>query len=347
MKTLAASAAIAVALAATLSPALARTGYVTDDAHLFSAAAIAQVNQQAGDLYAQTHKEVVVVTTPSLSGTTIDSAIERSFSQQAVNGVEIFISKGDHAIKIAGDTASSRFFPTGSYQSIATSMRASFKAGDYDGGIENAVSLIVNTYRGHESSLNHRSSGAYAPAGAYGTTQTTYHRSSSGGFPMGWIIFLVVLVVIFLIVRGVFRSMTGANRMYPPGGPGGPGYGGPGYGGPGYGGPGYGGGGFGYGGGGGFFSGLLGGLGGAWLGNEMFGGNRGTTIIEENGNQAGFGGGYDNGGQNYDAGGWQNDPGQIDTSNMGGSDWGGGGGDWGGGGGDFGGGGDGGGGGGW
>jgi len=338
MKTLAASAALAVALAATLSPALARTGYVTDDAHLFSDAAVAQVNQQAGDLYAQTHKEVVVVTTPSLAGATIDSAIEKSFAQLQVNGVEIYISKADHAIKIAGDTASSRFFPTGSYQSIATSMRASFKAGDYDGGIENAVSLIVNTYRGHESSLNHRTSGAYAPAGTYGT-QTVYHRSSTGGFPMGWIFFLIVLAVIFFIVRGVFRAMTGANRMYPPGGngyggPGGYG-GGPGYGGPGYGGPGYGGG-YGYGGGmggGGFFSGLLGGLGGAWLGNEMFGGNRGNTIIEENGNQAGFGGGYDNGGQNTDAGGWANDPGQIDTSNMGGSDWGGGGGgDWGGGG---------------
>jgi hypothetical protein len=86
---------------------------------------------------------------------------------------------------------------------------------------------------------------------------------------------------------------------------------------------------------------LLGGLGGAWLGNELFGhqnvGTGAWSNVDPTGGQA-----------PADAGGWQSDPGQADMGGAGGGDWGGGGfggGDFGGGGG-FGGG-DGGGGGGW
>jgi uncharacterized membrane protein YgcG len=317
---------LCLAAAATV-PALARTSYVVDDAHLLSQSAIAQINQQVETFQAQTGKEVVVVTTPSLDGATPTAAIERSFAQQQVNGVEIFIAKDEKVIRVAGDTASHQFFP--SFQPIVDAMRPSFNQGDFDQGVETGVELVINTYEGHASSLRRSApvSTTYTPV--------IQHRSSGGGF-MGLIIWIVILAVIFFVIRGIFRAMAGP-RSYGPG-PGGPGYGpgGPGYGGPGYGGPGYGG--YGGYGGGGFWSGLLGGLGGAWLGNEMFGGNRGTTIVEEPGNYAGNDPNYSGG----DAGGWQSDPGQIDTSNIGGGGWGGdsggGGGGWGGGG-DFGGGG--------
>jgi uncharacterized membrane protein YgcG len=299
MKTLAAIAALTIAVATTAGPALARSSYVIDDAHMLSPTAIAQIDNQVGALNAQTGKEVLVVTTPSLTGQTADAAIERSFAQNQVNGVEIFISKNDHQIRVAGDRASSKFFPPGSYQTIAQTIRASFKSGDFDGGVENAVGVIINTYRGHESSLNR----ARVPVGATGGVT---HSSTGGGFSMGWIWWIIILAVIFFIIRGIFRAMSGP-RMMPPG------YGGPGYGGPGYGGPGYGGG-MGMG-GGGFWSGLLGGLGGAFLGNELFG-NRGNI-------GGGFGSaGMGDAGQNPDASGFQNDAGQIDTSNVGGSSWG-------------------------
>jgi uncharacterized membrane protein YgcG len=326
MKSLAALAALFVTVAAA-TPAFARSSYVIDDAHLLSQNAIADINQQVGVFNAQTGKEVVVVTTPALDGANPADAAERSFAQQQVNGVEIFIAKNEKQIRIAGDTASRQFFP--SYQPIYEAMKPYFSQGDFDQGVETGVSLILNTYRGHESSL-HR---GRAPV-AYSQPATSVVRSSTGGGHVSIIVWIVILAVIFFVIRGIFRAMAGP-RMYGPG-PGGPGYGpgGPGYGGPGYGGPGYGGYG---GGGGGFWSGMLGGLGGAFLGNELFG-NRGNTIIEEPGNYAGVdGGGYGGG----DASGWQNDPGQVDSSNIGGGGWGGdagGGGGWGGGG-DFGGGG--------
>jgi uncharacterized membrane protein YgcG len=312
---LAAAATLAVTLAATVVPAFAaRSSYVIDDAHMLSQSTIDSINQRVGDFNAQTGKEVVVVTTPSLDGTSPNAALERSFAQQQVNGVEIFIAKNEHQIKIAGDVASRKFFPSGSFTTIYQAMKPSFQQGNFDQGVLTGVDLVLNTYRGHTSSLN---AGRRAvPAGA-GTTHST--QSSSGGFSMGWIVWLIILAVIFFIIRGIFRAMAGP-RMYGPG----PGYGGPGYG-PGYGGPGYGYGG----GGGGFWSGLLGGLGGAWLGNELFGGRRDYGGGGEGGSWAATGG--TDPGTASDAGGWQSDAGQIDTGSIGGGGWDSGGGDSGGG----------------
>lgn len=352
---LAAVAALTVAVAATLAPAFAaRSSYVIDDAHLLSANAVTRLNAQIGDFNAQTGKEVLVVTTPSLDGATPSAAIERSFAQNQVNGVEIFIAKNEKQIKVNGDRVSRQFFPSGSFETIYQAMKPSFVQGNYDQGVETGVSLVINTYRGHESSLNAGRRPVTTGTSSHGVQRT---ESSSGGFSMGWIWWIVILAVIFFVIRGIFRAMSGP-RMYG-GGPGGPGYG---PGGPGYGpGMGYGGGYGGGMGGGGFWSGLLGGLGGAWLGNELFSNrnnNAGGGFVGGDGGSYASTGGTD-AGTSADASGWQSDAGQIDTSNSGGGGWGdsgggdsGGGGGWGGdgggGGGDGGGGGgDGGGGGGW
>jgi uncharacterized protein len=304
---LAAIAALTLTVAAGLAPAFAaRSSYVIDDAHLLSQTAIAQINQQVGDFNAQTGKEVVVVTVESLNGGDANAAVEQSFAQQQVNGVEIFIAKNEKQIKIAGDKASHQFFPTGAFGAIYQAMRPSFAQGNFDQGVETGVSLVLNTYRGHVSSLNR----SRQPAGAVAPVRV--RTSSSGGFNLGFIWWIIILAVIFFIIRGIFRAMSGPRNYgggpgYGPGGPGGPGYGGPGYGG-------------GYGGGGGsFWSGMLGGLGGAFLGNELFG-NRGGNIGggEAGGSYASTG----DPGTTADAGGWQSDAGQIDTSNAGGGGWG-------------------------
>ncbi len=337
MKPLAALAALTVAFATTLAPAFARDGYVVDDAHLLKPDTVTTINQRVGDFHAQSGKEVVFVSTPSLNGQTIQTAAENAFAQNQVNGVMIFVSKAEHRIGVVPDRAASRFFPAGSTDTIRQAMAAQYKTGDFDGGTLTGVGLVVNMYRSHLGSPV-RQPAYQQPYGA----SSNVSRSNAGGFSMGWIWWIIILAVIFFVIRGIFRAMAGP-RMMPPGYGGGP-MGGPGYGG-GYG-PGYGGGGFG-GGGGGFFSGLLGGLGGAFLGNELFG-NRGGGGF---GNQAGFGGDVANGGAPVDNSGFQSDAGQADMGNAsfgdygGGGDsgggWGGGGGgDWGGGGGgDFGGGG--------
>jgi uncharacterized protein len=301
-----AAAVAALAFAITAGPAAARSSYVQDGASLFTTDTVASLNSKIGALNAQTRKEIVVVSVPSLNGATPQDAAERVFAEQQVNGILIYMAKSEKQLGIIPDRASSQFFPKSSLDAIRAAMRGYFRAGDFDSGIKVGVDLVITEYRSHAGSLGARTS--YAPA-----TQT-----SNGIFGMSFIFLLLVLVVGFLIIRAIFRAVAGP-RVYPPGYGQGMGMG------PGYG-PGYGGG---FGGGGSFFSGLLGGLGGAWLGNELFGRHDGGGYV----GSSGFDGGSN------DGGGWQSDPGQADMGNSSFGDWGGGGGgDSGGGGGDSGGG---------
>jgi uncharacterized protein len=306
------------------APAMARSQYVVDNAQLFSAAAVESTNQKIADFNSRTGKEIFVYTTSSFSGTPQDAA-ERVFAQQQVNGVMIFIAKSPKTIGVVPDRSARAFFPSGSEKSIRDAIAANFNAGNYDAGLQNGVSLTENMYLSH---LPARRSGNVVPA-------TSTRPVSSGGFSMGWIFLILIVIVGFLVLRALFRAIF-APRVAGPYGPNAGPMGGPGYG-AGYG-PGYGGYGPGFGGGGGsFWSGLLGGLGGAWLGNELFGrhdygGNMGAGYIP--GSDAG---------NVQDTSGFQSDAGQADMGNASFGDWGGGGGDsgggWGGGGGDFGGGG--------
>ena len=306
MKALAALATLGVALVTSALPALAaRDSYVHDGASLFSTATAAQINAQVGDFAAQTGKEVVVVTVPSLGGVPIAKAAEDAFAQQRVNGVLIYLAKAEKQDLLLRDRASRTFFPTGELQNIHSAMRGYFRSGDFDAGITTGVNLTLGQYRSHLNALPRQH--ANAPVGA----RSSGAAQESGGFHMGFFWWIVIAIAAFLILRAIMRAMM-APKVYPPGygQPGAPGYGQPGYGQPGYGGGMMGG-------GGGFWSGMLGGLGGAFLGNELFG-NRGGGFMG-GGDQAGMAGG----GTNPDSSGWQNDAGQADTSDTGGGGWGG------------------------
>jgi uncharacterized protein len=334
MKRLAALAAIVLALAANALPARAAQ-FVQDGAGMFSPATVAQLNTQIGNFNAQTGKEIVVVTVPSLNGETVQNAAQAVFSEQRVNGVLIFIAKAERKDIIVPGRATAQFFPSSTTASIRQQMESSFRNGDFDGGITTAVNSVLDVFRSHLNS-------APGNANAYGrnnypapVNQRPVATQSGVHLSVFW--WIILIVIGFLVIRSIFRAMSGPRYYGGPGaGPGAP-MGGPGYGpGPGYGG-GYGGG---FGGGGGFWSGLLGGLGGAWLGNEMFNRGGGGGYIDPNvagtGVAPGDQGGGWGGGNAPDAGGWGNDAGQADMGSSSAGDWGGGGF---GGGGDFGGGG--------
>jgi uncharacterized protein len=308
-------------------PAAARD-FVQDQAGMFSASTVAQLNQRISNFNAQTGKEVVVVTVPSLNGATLQDAASSAFSSNNVNGVLIFIARSDRKDIIVPDRAGAQagWFTPDVTRGIRQSMEAQFRSENYDAGITGAVDGVLNVYRAHVGSSQTRSNGySGIPATA---------NSSSGGFHLSMFWWIIIAIVGFMVLRSIFRAMSGPR--YYGGAPGGvPGAGGPGPMMPGYGGYGYGGG------GGSFWSGLLGGLGGAWLGNEIFGGHAGGMAGPADASQMAQGGGW--GGSN-DGGGWQSDAGQADMGGASSGDWSGGGfgGDSGGGfgGGDFGGGGD-------
>lgn len=296
---------------------------------MFSASTVAQLNQRISNFNAQTGKEVVVIAVQSLNGATLQEAASSAFSSNNVNGVLIFIARSDRKDIIVPDRAGAQagWFTPDVTRGIRQSMEAQFRSENYDAGITGAVDGVLNVYRAHVGSSPSRSNGyAGAPATA---------NSGSGGFHLSMFWWIIIAIVGFMVLRSIFRAMSGP-RYYG----GAPGAGVPGAGGPGPMMPGYGG--YGYGGGGGsFWSGLLGGLGGAWLGNEIFGQHAGGGMAAPaDASQLSQGGGW--GGGN-DGGGWQSDAGQADMGGASSGDWSGGGfgGDSGGsfGGGDFGGGG--------
>ncbi len=342
MKRLAALAAIALAVIAGNALPARAAQFVQDGASMFSATTVSQLDQQIGNFNAQTGKEIVVVTVPSLNGETVQNAAQTVFSEQKVNGVLIFIAKDERKDIIVPGRSTAQFFPASTTTSIRQQMESSFRNGDFDGGITTAVSSTLDVFRSNQSSLSGNQNG-YGRNYPAPVNQRPVATRSGVHLSVFW--WIILIVIGFLVIRSIFRAMSGPRYYGGPGGPGGP-MGGPGYGpGPGYGG-GFGGPGYYGGGGGGFWSGLLGGLGGAWLGNEMF--NRGGGgYVDPNAAGGGIaptdqGGGW--GGNAPDAGGWGNDAGQADMGSSSGGDWGGGGfgggGDFGGGGGgDFGGGG--------
>jgi uncharacterized protein len=307
MKCMLTSALVAAAVATAALPASAKN-FVQDNAQMFNSATVEQLNARISNFNRDTGKEIVVVTVPSAAGGDVRTAAENAFAQQSVNGVLIYVDKGDRRDYVVPDRAAVQagWWNSQTSASVVAAMGSAFRAGDFDGGITNAVNTVFDVYRSHMGSLR----GAQTQTSARGYAQ----QGASGGVHISVFWWIIIALFAFFIIRSLIRASRGA---YYGGGYGGPGYG-PGYGGPGYG-PGYGGWGGGGWGGGGFWSGLLGGLGGAWLGNELFGGH-------------GWGGGMQSGVDpgaaqqgTPDAGGWQADPGQADMSGGAGGDWGGGG----------------------
>lgn len=302
-------AACALALSGGAARAAARD-FVQDQAGMLSAATVAQLNTRIGSFNAQTGKEIVVVTTPSLGAATLQSAASAAFAQQNVNGVLIYIARDDRKDIIVPDRAGAQagWFTGDVLRSIRTAMESQFRSESYDAGVAGAVDAILNIYRAHLGGLQRSG----------GTTGVPAQRASStsGGFGISMFWWIIIAIVGFLILRSILRAFA-APRYYggppgtgtapPPGAAYGPGYGPGGYGG--------------FGGGGSFWSGLLGGLGGAWLGNELFRGGGG--IGPASGAQIAPDAGGSWGGA--DSAGWQSDAGQADTSGASAGDWSGGG----------------------
>jgi uncharacterized membrane protein YgcG len=320
MKILTATLAATILAALASVPALAGGAFVQDGAGMLSAATVSDLNAKLSNFNTQTGKQVFVVTVPALpAGLTSDQAARQAFSSQGVNGVLIYIAQGDRKDTILPDARAQQagWFPAGTLDSIRTSMESQFKAENYDGGVTSAVSGILDIYRSHVNTLPRGAAAAnLAPAGALSNQSA---GRSTGGFHLPMIAWILIAVFGYMIVRSLLRNASGPRPLGGMAPPPGPGYPPPGYTpGPGY----YGGG------GGGFWSGLLGGLGGAFLGNELFRGGPGML-------GGGLGGNPADAAQAPPDPGWGADPGQAGAGSSG--DWGGGG--WGdSGGGDFGGG---------
>lgn len=339
--------AAAIALAATVADA----AEVRDRAGMFSAKAVQKAESELSRVEKQSGVPIVIETidaipdlpadaTSKVKSRAINALAEKRVRDSGDQGIYILLSKKDRVLSnVLIRERLTGALPEATRLKIRDSFVEPFKAGDYDGGLIAAASAIdsalpdspVAARRG-ENARRLVPVGGPAAAG----------RQANGGqqqFGLGTL-FLIgggILGALFLVRllsgglgnRGGYpQGMPGPGQGQAPG-MGGPGYG-PGMGGQGYGAPGYGGR------GGGFFSGMLGGLGGAVAGNWLYDQFSGRHSQGQHNDASGY---TPMGGDNYGGGdgivGGNDDGGQGGSwGDSGGGDWGGGGGDWGGGGGD-------------
>jgi uncharacterized protein len=220
--------ALLATIFALTAPALAKD-FVQDQAGMLSPSTVQQLNGRIGNFNSQTGKEIIVQTVPSVSGGDVRTAAENAFAQQQVNGVLIFIDKGDRKDWIVPDRAAVQagWWTSQTSSSISQAMGAQFRAGDFDGGVTTGVNQALDVYRSHLSSLR----GAQP---SYGS-RSTYAQQANQGVHISVFWWIIIALFAFFIIRSIMRAASGPRYYgggYGPGGPGGPGYGpGPGYGG--------------------------------------------------------------------------------------------------------------------
>jgi uncharacterized protein len=331
--------AVSAALAVTPSGA----AEIRDHAGMFSADAVRKAEQTLSKAERASGIPIMIETIEAVPG--LEAGAASADKLQAVNelaekrgrdinveGIYMLLSKKDRVLsKILVRRQYANAISRKDQEAVRDAFVAPFKAGDYDGGLAKASETLASALPDGPAAVpGHRraaDAGPVAPAGA--------RRGQPHGIGSLLAIGLGILGVLFVVrlLGGLFGG-RGVGGAYPPqmGGMQRPGMG------PGFGGPGYGGG-YGYGRGGGFFSSLMGGIGGAmagnWLYDQFSGRSHGHGHADASNYNSDFGNAADPGGDDPGGGFWSN----SDTG--GGGDWGGdggGGGDWGGGGGDWGGG---------
>jgi uncharacterized protein len=322
---------LAVPLAA-LAAATAPASEVRDRAGMFSRDAVQQAKAALDRAEAQSGVPTIIETVGSLGGRDIREVLAEHARGSGIRGLYVLVSKQDKKFRMK------EFRPLlgeDRLEAISAAFVDGMKLGDPDAALRGATKQITQGLSGVRVRRDGRAPAAGAPAAP--------NARRGGGSGVGALLLIGAVIVGVLLLTRIFANRGAGYGA--PGQPGGsmgrPGFGPGGYG-PGYGAPGYGG-------RGGFWQGMLGGLGGAFAGNwlyDQFSGRHHHPNQDYGANYPGIdpanqaggewtGGevGGDWGGGGGDAGGsW----GVADSG--GGGDWGGGGGDWGGGGGDWGGG---------
>jgi uncharacterized protein len=300
---------------------------IQDEARLFSPDAVREAEAKLKDVERETSVTTTIETIPSLDGRSInEAAVERARATRT-EGLFILIPKQEHRIWVLASQHYNRAINPARRQAIEGAFVDSFKRRDFDAGLKDGVQAIARELAAAQAETGGRLRQANAPR--------PVARPGGGSFGLGTLLGIGLLIVAVLIGVRMLGALFGGGR-----GAYGPGMGrpdmGPGYGGPGYGGR-----------GGGFFSSLLGGIGGAmagnWLYDQFSGRHHGGTYADNTSYAPGSEAAPTTGGDEWGGGaGTGGDWGGGDSGgDPGGGDWGGGGGDWGGGGGDWGGGGDG------
>ena len=287
--------AFPLALTALLSLGTSQAGTVHDNAGMFSREAVAKANAELGKIEREFKLDVTIETVPSLDGGKIADVTRRHAERSGATGIYILLAKKEKRFWSEVSQAYQRSL-SDSEPAIRKAFADDFHKNEFDAGLLKGVSVIESEAKSAQAEHGSlKQAGAPARRQNAGPFRGGPVRQGRGGFGLGTLIWLGLLVFggmfVFRMIAGLFGAGRGQHGYGPQGRMGGPGFGGPGYGG----------------GGGGFMSGLLGGLGGAvagnWLYDQFSGRHQGGSYSDTSGYDANAG---------NDAGapdGWGGDPG--------------------------------------
>lgn len=311
--------ALGMGLVATLGSARGAT--IRDGAGMFRAETLRKAEADLNRVERELQLDTTIETVGSLEGEGVVEVTRRHAERSGAHGLFILIAKKESKIDVVSSSAYRRSMTGARLRAIQDGFVSEFKKGDLDAGLLGGVEAISK-----EATAAKRELGSLKQAGAGANFGRGVARGgrAGGGFGLGSLLGIGLLVVGVLFVVRLLGSMMGGGNGGQGGRMGSPGFGG-----------GQGGG------GGGFMSSMFGGIGGAlagnWLYDQFSGRNHGGGYSDQSaagdgsGGDAGgdtFGGGGDAGGGDWGGGG--GDAGGGDWGGGGGGDWGGGGngGDW-------------------
>ena len=125
-------------------------GFVNDFAHILKPETIAGLNQQLTQFSQQTGNEISVVTVQSLNGEPIETYTEKLFQEWGIgkaredNGLLLLVAAAEREVRIeVGYGLEPVITDIESGRIIREILVPAFQAGDYDGGIQQAVSRMI------------------------------------------------------------------------------------------------------------------------------------------------------------------------------------------------------------
>ncbi|NDD29171.1 MAG: TPM domain-containing protein, partial [Proteobacteria bacterium] len=179
-----------LALFVVLAPGTAQAK-VVDEAGLFSAATMSQLDQRISALKSTYDRDVLIVTVATLGGQTIPQVAQRYINVpvQRIGGVYIFIARQEKKIDIAIGANTMTAIPKDKKEQIRQGLVSAFRSGSFDTGILAAVSSIDDDLRLARSAGLPASAPDQVPVVRTAPAAPVESRASSGGGMglFGWI----------------------------------------------------------------------------------------------------------------------------------------------------------------
>jgi uncharacterized protein len=187
-----AAGALGLILVFSASPVLAYsspgtpTGYVNDFAHVLSAETVQDLDAELLQFEASTSNQIAVVTVPDMGGDYVENYAVKLFADWGIgkkdkdNGVLLLLSIQEHKIRIEVGYGLEGALPDSVAQSIINNdLTPNLKAGDFDGGVTQAVHDI-------EAATQNEYTGT-------GSTDS----GSGGGIDYGTIVYVVLIFLMW------------------------------------------------------------------------------------------------------------------------------------------------------